>query len=339
MISRHSLNGKWPQVPLGEVVEFLDHLRKPVTAKDRVAGPIPYYGANGQQDSVADYIFDESLVLLAEDGGHFGDPTRTIAYHIEGKSWVNNHAHVLRPTDKIDIRFLCRHLERYDVTPFTSGTTRLKLNKNQASKIPIALPPLSEQKRIADILDKADAVRRKRQEAIQLLNEVARSDFLDTADDPFANSKGFPTRTLDKLFDIRTGKLDANAAVEGGKYRFFTCSRENYAIDVFAFDREALILSSNNASADYSEKQYKGKFNAYQRTYVLGLKEQSHSYSFFRQLLEYKLNEMKHGSRGTNTVISSSGAYRPTPSICLKMPCIKPRDSSHRIAWNTSPTS
>jgi type I restriction enzyme S subunit len=173
MINRNSLNGRWPHVALGEVVEFLDHLRKPVTAKDREPGPYPYYGANGQQDSVADYIFDEPLVLLAEDGGYFGDSERTIAYRVDGKCWVNNHAHVLRPTSRVDVRFLCRHLESYDVTPFISGTTRQKLTKAKAEAIPIALPPLPEQKRIADILDKADAIRRKRQETLSEIESLS----------------------------------------------------------------------------------------------------------------------------------------------------------------------
>ena len=84
MISRETLRG-FPMKPLGEVAEFLDSRRRPITASERVPGPYPYYGANGQQDSVADYIFDEPLVLLAEDGGPFDQPDRGIAYAIEGK--------------------------------------------------------------------------------------------------------------------------------------------------------------------------------------------------------------------------------------------------------------
>lgn len=82
-------------VSLGKAVEFLDSKRRPVKASDRVPGPYPYYGANGQQGTIDDYIFDEPLVLLAEDGGHFFEPQRGIAYKITGKTWVNNHAHVL----------------------------------------------------------------------------------------------------------------------------------------------------------------------------------------------------------------------------------------------------
>ncbi len=163
MIYPSEITKKWPHRPLSEVVDFLDSKRKPITQKDRVPGPYPYYGANGQQDSVADYIFDEPLVLLAEDGGHFGDADKTIAYQVEGKCWVNNHAHVLRPKKDVDIRYICRHLERYDVTPFITGSTRGKLTKTAANNIPIALPPLEEQRRIAAILDKADNQEQQKQ--------------------------------------------------------------------------------------------------------------------------------------------------------------------------------
>ena len=196
MIYPSEITKKWPHRPLSEVVDFLDSKRKPITQKDRVPGPYPYYGANGQQDSVADYIFDEPLVLLAEDGGHFGDADKTIAYQVEGKCWVNNHAHVLRPKKDVDIRYICRHLERYDVTPFITGSTRGKLTKTAANNIPIALPPLEEQRRIAAILDKADGVRRKRKEAIRLTEELLKSTFLEMFGDPVTNPKGWEVTIL-----------------------------------------------------------------------------------------------------------------------------------------------
>ncbi len=199
MIRAELFSDKWPQVRLGDVVEFLDHKRKPITAKDRIPGPYPYYGANGQQDSVDGYIFDEPLVLVAEDGGYFGDPNRTIAYQVEGKCWVNNHAHVLRPTSKIDIRYLCRHLEKYDVRPYINGATREKLNKGTAQELIISLPPLEEQKRIAKILDKADAIRRKRQQAISLTDQLLRSVFLDIFGDPVTNPKGWEKLRLEDV--------------------------------------------------------------------------------------------------------------------------------------------
>lgn len=175
------------------------------------------------------------------------------------------------------------------------------LNYERCLSLPFPLLKLEEQKRIATVLDKADAVRRKRQEALEAVDNLSTSVFIDEIGDPIVNSRGHQTAMMDEVFAIQTGKLNANSAKPGGRYPFFTCSREDFQIDTYAFDCEALILSGNNASADYSVKHFKGKFNAYQRTYVLILKQPEHSYEYFRQLLEYKLNEMKQGSRGTNT--------------------------------------
>jgi len=179
LISRNSINGKYPTKRLIEVVEFLDSIRKPITESERRPGPFPYYGANGLQGSIDDFLFDEPLVLLAEDGGHFDDPDRGIAYSIAGKTWVNNHAHVLRPKKGLDLRFLYRVLENYDVRPWVTGTTRGKLTQAGASEILIPYPPLPQQQRIADVLDKVDALRAKRRTTLALLNTLTQSIFMD----------------------------------------------------------------------------------------------------------------------------------------------------------------
>ncbi|WP_259781413.1 restriction endonuclease subunit S [Aestuariispira ectoiniformans] len=188
MIRAHLLSSSWPRATLSDVVDFLDNLRRPVKSTERVEGPYPYYGANGQQGTINNYIFDEPLILLAEDGGHFGVPERRIAYSISGKSWVNNHAHVLRPKEGVDLQFLQRHLEHYDVTRYITGSTRAKLTKADASRIEVVLPPFEEQRRIAAILDKADAIRRKRQQALTLADELVQSHFLSSVG---PNAKGY----------------------------------------------------------------------------------------------------------------------------------------------------
>lgn len=181
----------------------------------------------------------------------------------------------------------------------TTGLRNINISRYLEQEVP--LPPLSKQTRIAAILDKADAIRKKRKQAIQLTEDLLRSVFLDMFGDPVTNPKGWETKTLEDIVDFRTGKLDSNAAVKGGKYPFFTCSKETYAIDQYAFDCEALLLAGNNANAEYSIKHYKGKFNAYQRTYVITLKGEGNSYYYMKMTLEFKLEEMKRISKGTNT--------------------------------------
>lgn len=207
MIGPSAVSVGYPTKPLGEVVEFLDHLRKPITASDREPGPFPYYGANGQQDSIADWLFDEPLVLLAEDGGHFDAPERGIAYRIEGKSWVNNHAHVLRAIGELDSRWLTRVLENYDVTQFLTGSTRAKLTKAGASRIPIPIPPIAEQRRIAAILDAADALRAKRRQAIVKLDTLTQAMFIDMFGDPLANERGWKRLAFEELCPSHLGKM------------------------------------------------------------------------------------------------------------------------------------
>jgi len=200
MITRENVRGTYPVKQLGEVAEFLDNMRRPVKESDRKPGPYPYYGANGQQGTIDGFLFDEPLILLAEDGGFFDAPERGIAYHISGKSWVNNHAHIIKPKNGLDLSFLCRVLENYDVTPFISGTTRAKLTKGQAEKIEIPLPPLDEQKRIAAILDQADELRRLRQRAIDRVKRLGQAIFYEMFWDKSSKAEWrFPVEPLSKV--------------------------------------------------------------------------------------------------------------------------------------------
>ena len=146
----------WEKATIGEVTTCLDRFRQPVKEADRVNGDIPYYGANGQQGWINEALFDEPLVLVAEDGGHFGDPARGVAYRIDGPSWVNNHAHVLRPAETIDVEYLHRALRHYDFGPYISGSTRAKLNQNQLNKARLLLPPLDLQHRFAAIVESVE---------------------------------------------------------------------------------------------------------------------------------------------------------------------------------------
>jgi len=168
---------------------------------------------------VAEYLFDEPLVLLAEDGGHFDEPERGVAYAVSGRCWVNNHAHVLRPKPGVDVRYLGWHLAHYDVSPYVTGSTRGKLTQAAAARMPIMQPPLPEQRRIADILDKADAIRRKRKEAIALTDELLRSAFLEMFGDPVTNPKGWDRTVLADvlLLPLRNGLSPASQGTHHGR--------------------------------------------------------------------------------------------------------------------------
>lgn len=146
---------KWDEKTLGELCDVLDSRRKPITKKDRVAGVYPYYGATGILDYVSGWIFDEELVLLGEDGAKWTSGEQS-AFKINGKTWVNNHAHVLRPKrDRISDTYLIYNLNFQNLMPYITGTTVPKLNQEKMRSITIPLPPLPEQERIVAKLDEA----------------------------------------------------------------------------------------------------------------------------------------------------------------------------------------
>lgn len=177
---------------LEECCEILDSLRIPITASDRKAGPYPYYGANGIQDYVADYIFDDELVLLAEDGGNFGSKTRPIAYRASGKFWVNNHAHVLKPKRNIvDVDFLCYSLMFYNTEELVNGATRQKLTQAAMRKMLIPEQPIQVQKKIVAELKTIQAIISARQQQLQKLDELVKARFVELFGDPLSNDKGW----------------------------------------------------------------------------------------------------------------------------------------------------
>ena len=177
--------------------EILDSMRIPITAIDRKEGEYPYYGANGIQDYVADYIFDDELVLLAEDGGNFGSKERPIAYRVSGKCWVNNHAHVLKPKVGLDVDYLCYSLMFYKVDGMVNGATRQKLTQAAMRKMQIPLRCMEEQKHIVDELNRIIKIKEQRQQELQLLDDLIKARFVEMFGNPVANDRGWNTLPLE----------------------------------------------------------------------------------------------------------------------------------------------
>ena len=176
--------------------QILDSMRVPITASDRKEGEYPYYGANGIQDYVADYIFDDELVLLAEDGGNFGSKERPIAYRVSGKCWVNNHAHVLKPKEGLDVDYLCYSLMFYNVDGMVNGATRKKLTQAAMRKMQIPSRSMEEQKFIVDELNRIIKIKEQRQQELQLLDNLIKARFVEMFGDPFGNPKGWRRLTF-----------------------------------------------------------------------------------------------------------------------------------------------
>ena len=143
---------------LGEVAENLDYLRKPVTKGSRSSGRYPYYGASGIVDYVDDYIFDGDYLLVSEDGANLIARKTPIAFSVTGKSWINNHAHVLKFESDIDRKYVSYYLNHIDLTPYISGAAQPKLNQQNLNSIKLAYPKQEVRNRIVQVLDNFDAV-------------------------------------------------------------------------------------------------------------------------------------------------------------------------------------
>ncbi|MGO5130590.1 restriction endonuclease subunit S [Mitsuokella jalaludinii] len=205
---------------LDDCCEILDSMRVPITAKDRKAGPYPYYGANGIQDYVADYIFDDDLVLLAEDGGNFGSKEKPIAYRVSGKCWVNNHAHVLKPKPGMDVDYLCYSLMFYDTDGLVNGATRQKLTQTMMRKMHIPKRSIDEQRMIVNQLNKVLSIQKLYQKELSLLDVIMKARFIEMFGDPVKNEKGWPMVRLGELAEVKIGPfgslLHREDYIEGG---------------------------------------------------------------------------------------------------------------------------
>ena len=154
-------SGAWETKRLMEIADCLDNVRVPLNETQRatMTGPYPYCGANGVLDYVKDYVLDDDVILIAEDGGHFDEfLSRPIAYRMRGKIWVNNHAHILKAKSDYDQGFLYFSLVHKNILPYLSGGTRAKLNKFEMYKIEVNVPDdTDEQSAIASVLSDMDA--------------------------------------------------------------------------------------------------------------------------------------------------------------------------------------
>ena len=145
---------EWNEVKLGDISTFLDNKRIPLKEDDRkqIKGEYPYYGASGIIDYVNDYIFDEELILMGEDGANIVTRSSKLIFLAKGKYWVNNHAHVIKADNNINQYFLSESLERINYEKYNTGTAQPKLNREVCQKIKVKIPQFNEQNKIANFL-------------------------------------------------------------------------------------------------------------------------------------------------------------------------------------------
>ena len=246
--------------------EILDSMRIPITAKDREKGEYPYYGANGIQDYVTDYIFDDELVLLAEDGGNFGSMERPIAYRVSGKCWVNNHAHVLKPKAGLNADYLCYSLMFYKVDGMVNGATRQKLTQAAMRKMEIPFRSMGEQLHIVDELNRINKIKEQRQQELILLDDLIKARFVEMFGDPITNEKCWnqvPLSTCVESIDngksfvcdseARQGSSPAVLKLSAATYGNYRPEENKAILDEKQFVEEAAV-HSGDLSVSYTHR-------------------------------------------------------------------------------------
>ncbi len=241
----------WETKNLGDLCDILDSQRKPITKRDRTSGDFPYYGATGIVDYVGDFIFDEPLVLVGEDGAKWASGENT-AFHVSRKCWVNNHAHVLRPHRKTVLdSWLVYFLNHSDLSGFVSGLTVPKLNQGSLREIPIPVPPLAEQQRIGGLLDEAfEGIATAKANAEKNLQN-ARALFESHLQSVFSQrGEGWVVTTLDKIstnLDSKRIPITKSDRMSG-EYRYYGASGVVDYVADYIFDCDALLVSEDGAN-------------------------------------------------------------------------------------------
>lgn len=196
--------------PLEECCVSLDNKRKPVTKAAREEGEYPYYGANGVQDYVSDYIFDGTFVLVGEDGSVITDRGTPIVNWAEGKIWVNNHAHIISEKEGVSLRYLYHVLQTLDVKPLIHGNIP-KLTGKDFKALSIPVPPLEVQREIVHILDEFTLLSAELQ-AHKKQYEYYRNELL-------TYDKKIPSKKLIEVAEIQRGtRVVKSELSETGKY-------------------------------------------------------------------------------------------------------------------------
>jgi type I restriction enzyme S subunit len=260
---------------------------------------VPFINEDIQLDKIPaeNYLKIKDLIIAdaSEDYDDIGKCIEIIELN-EVKVLAGLHTFVARP-DLFEMStgfgnyLLKSDYSKIQIKTIAQGTKVLSLSTTRLSDIKVNIPSLPEQTKIANFLSGIDEKINLLKEKKSLLEEYKKgimqkifNQEIRFKDDNGKDFEVWEEKSLGSLCNITTGKLDANAMVEDGEFRFYTCAKDYYRIDKYAFDTEALLISGNGANVGYIH-YYKGKFNAYQRTYILdGFKENIFFIKYFLQM-------------------------------------------------------
>ena len=263
--------GEWEEKKLGEVVEKFDNLRIPVASKDRIAGNIPYYGANGIQDYVEGFTHDGEFILLAEDGAN--DLKDYPVQYVNGKVWVNNHAHVIQGKNNlIDNKFLLFAIKQIQMEPYLVGGGRAKLNAEIMMNLPLTAPGISEQRMIGEFLMKVEKQISLQQQKLDKLKNLKKSYLAELFPAegervPKRRFPGFEGEWEEKKLGEVVEKFDnlripvASKDRIAGNIPYYGANGIQDYVEGFTHDGEFILLAEDGANdlKDYPVQYVNGK--------------------------------------------------------------------------------
>lgn len=268
-----------------------------------MTGPFPYYGPTSIQGYINEYRVEGEYALIGEDGDHFLKwQNQPMTQLVSGRFNVNNHAHLIKGTKNLTAWFYYYFSYR-DLTPYLTrqGAGRFKLTKSTLSQIPCALPPTpAEQEAIAEALSDADALIESLEQLLakkRQLKQGAMQELLTGKKHLPGFSGEWEMKRLGDVCRITTGKKDVNEGNPEGQFPFFTCSRSHTFSDSYSFEAEAILIAGNGEVGNLH--YFKGKFEAYQRTYVLS-QFSAHVGYLWQQLSAYLTDSLGLGKIGSS---------------------------------------
>lgn len=263
-------------------------------------GCYPVIGGNGLRGFTNTYNFDGECAVIGRQGAYCGN-----VKYFSGKGYMTEHAVVAEPTDENNAKFLTYILGSLQLGRFSGQAAQPGLSVTKLAKLRIEMPPKSYQDKVADVLSAYDKLIEVNEKRIKVLEQMAENLYKEwfvrfrfpgreTAEFENGIPKGWEIKRCKDIVPVITGKKDANYGDDGGPYPFFTCAQNPLQAPDYSFDCSAVLLAGN---CDLNVKVYKGKFEAYQRTYVLEPFIAEHLFLLFF-VIKDNVDRLKQASTG-----------------------------------------
>ena len=318
---------KWEKIKFEKIVTLHRGYDLPVTKIEK--GIYPVIFSNGRIEYHKEFKIKGPGIITGRSGS-LGN-----VFYTENDFWPHNTTLYASDFHNNHPKFLFYYLKTLNLSNFNAGSGVPTLNRNHLKNLELCFPKdIKEQRAIAKILSDLDEKIELNNQMNKTLEAMAQTIFKHWfVDFESPNEKGKPYKSsggkmveselgripegwkvarLCEFFQVRTGKKDANVASNDGKYPFFTCSRESTLCNEYSFDGSAILLAGNG---DFNIKWYRGKFEAYQRTYVL-MPYNHHLLGFLYHLMKYFLNDITMGHRGSVINFITKGTIEEYSFVC-----------------------